>query len=90
MIRKAKQTYSDIYSEYPLIFWKKCIKCEHEFRREKGYRKTVRFFGHDQWAYVCGNCATDKAEANKTFNEYPKMSPPPNKPIPPPNRVLYT
>ena len=79
MERKSKIEIKDIYTDWPILFWRECKECKKEFRREKVYRKLCGPFhgGHGTWRYVCGNCAKDKKKANELFEKLPPRPPMP-------------
>jgi hypothetical protein len=83
-----------VRSKWPLFCWKKCIKCEQEFRREWLWSviyivPSFLTFRQMSWnIYLCRQCAPSLEEAEEFFQSYrlrrPKITPPP--PMRPPKK----
>ena len=52
MKRTPKKHYCVIRT-YPLLFWRKCVKCKREFRREWGWKYETGNYNQ----YICSACA---------------------------------
>ncbi|MCD3223965.1 hypothetical protein [Clostridium botulinum] len=48
---------------YPFIFWKKCCKCNQEFKKEYGWKFSLRNRYDVCEAYLCNECAITEAVA---------------------------
>jgi hypothetical protein len=79
-VKYKNVVHETIYNHYGLIFWKECMFCGDEFRRESGYRFQLQVNGG--WNYSCGTCCHSKEEVNeqvvKLKSKRPK--PPPKAP----------
>lgn len=47
---------------YPFIFWKKCCKCGQEFKREYGWKISLRNRCDIEASYLCNECAKTESE----------------------------
>ena len=56
-----------IYKHYGWFFWRQCCKCNHGFRRDRGWKflSGPFFQGVGHWRYLCGTCAPTKKDANQ-------------------------
>jgi hypothetical protein len=68
---------------WPWFFWRLCVVCKREFRREYGWRVAhgpVNSQANE--SYVCGECAHDQYTAANFFDPA-RMRRPPPPPVPP-------
>jgi hypothetical protein len=73
MKREKKEVYSQLWSHFPLFFWKQCVACNREFRREWGWRFHSGPYhgGAATTRYICSGCASDEQEATGIIQEKP-------------------
>ena len=65
-----KDHHGSITSCWPLFFWKQCLKCGQEWRREKGWEVYGGPYcgGRGLTEHLCGSCAPTKARAVEIIN----------------------
>ncbi len=54
--------YGEIHKHYSLLFWKSCMFCMRDFKREQGYRFLLT--GKGDWSYSCSRCSVSKSHCN--------------------------
>lgn len=105
MKRKHIAKFKRLSQFLPLFNWYKCDKCEHEFRRERGWKavavnQTIGIFYVPQGVlryssyYLCASCAPTREKANKYFLDnnhlhYLQDSRPKPSPVPPKSVARY-
>lgn len=47
---------------FPLIFWKKCIECDHSFGIETGFAYPTHMFGKKVEVFLCRSCSKGDAQ----------------------------
>ena len=59
-------------STFPILFWRKCIKCKKEFSREWlwYYGYLAGWDDSPSYCYVCKNCAKSNEEASQLIHDY--------------------
>lgn len=79
-----------LYSCRPWFFWVSCSFCEKEFRREKGWRAITGPYYNNigRVRYLCSECAPNRSEAVRYFNEDRWRPPRPSSPPPQPPPIV--
>lgn len=60
-----------VHSIYPIIFWKECVVCQLQFRRERGwwFKGVALMMERPPMWYVCNACAPTQQDAIKIAKE---------------------
>lgn len=85
MKRNAQSNQYEISKCNPWIFWTECFFCDHEFRREAGWRFSLQRGGNMLiWSYSCAECSTTKEHLVDNIKGF--MSRRPKAPAAPPRK----
>lgn len=70
MKRPSIDNKYEISNYYSFFFWRRCLFCQKEFRREKGKRFYLSRTGNMLfWSYSCKECSVDSVEGMNNLIE---------------------
>lgn len=88
-MRRKQKIPPLIFECYPLVFWKDCCACAHQFRRERGWKKIATDIAFEPFRYLCASCGPDEKTALAIFEQRPWRGPMPKcAPPAPPKAAL--
>lgn len=66
-MKREVQTYPKVKKIFPRIFWKQCMFCKREFKKELGYK--IEYEYSTSFSYCCNECAIDEDDLKKYFKK---------------------
>ncbi len=64
---KTKKNIRRVKKIFPIFTWKKCIKCDNEFRFEWGYKFELSYKFNNRKIHLCPECGRGKKNACDLF-----------------------
>lgn len=81
MIRNVKEKHTS-YKIFPLLFWKKCEKCDKEFIWESGFEYHDNGYPFPTYYNFCGRCFSNVEEVDSYIKKPYTIPPPPPPQVP--------
>jgi len=76
MKRDTESNQYEISKCNPWIFWTECFFCDHEFRREAGWKFSLQTGGGLVWySYSCAECSTTREHLEDNIKKFKSIGP---------------